>query len=245
MQKDAKVLALIPARGGSKGIPGKNIKNLCGMPLIAYTIAAALKSDFVDDVVVTTDDEEIASVAKRFGAWIPFMRPPELAMDESKTIDCVVHARDSLEEMGESYDALVLLQPTSPLRAAEDIDAAMSVWESHGRLGLCSVSIAESNPLLLRVLGEGGVVHPVVAQGSTMRRQDVPTYYRVNGSIYINRFSEITLATSLNDNPIGFVMPRERSIDIDTFEDFRNAEKMIIEMSSQSDGERVARADCR
>lgn len=227
MYDGMRFLALIPARGGSKGIPRKNVRPLGGKPLIAYTIEAALESSTVDDVVVTTDDEEIAAVAREHGAEVPFMRPAELAADESKTIDCVVHARDALRSMGREYDALVLLQPTSPLRAAGDIDEAASVWASHGRLGLCSVSVVEENPFLLRTLGEGGVVHPVISHGSTMRRQDVPTYYKVNGSIYINRFSELTLATSLNDNPVGYVMPKGRSIDIDTLEDFRNAESTV------------------
>lgn len=125
-------LALIPARGGSKGIPRKNVRPLSGKPLISYTIEAALNSVVIDDVVVTTDDEEIAEVARSYGAEIPFMRPAELAADESKTIDCVVHARDTLRAMDREYDAIVLLQPTSPLRVAEDIDAAASVWMTHG-----------------------------------------------------------------------------------------------------------------
>lgn len=220
-------LALIPARGGSKGIPRKNVRPLDGRPLIAYTIEAALESVAVDDVVVTTDDEEIAAVARKCGAEVPFMRPAELATDESKTIDCVVHARDAMCGMGREYDGLILLQPTSPLRKSSDIDEAVTVWAAHGKLGLCSVSVAEENPLLLRTLGEGGVVHPVISQSSTMRRQDVPAYYRVDGSIYINRFFELSLSTSLNDNPIGFLMSKKRSIDIDTFEDFRHAEEAL------------------
>ncbi len=220
-------LALIPARGGSKGIPRKNVRPLDGKPLIAYSIEAALGSAVVDDIVVTTDDEEIASVARDWGAEVPFMRPAELAADESKTIDCVVHARDTMRGMGREYDGLILLQPTSPLRASSDIDEAVTVWTEHGKLGLCSVSVVEENPLLLRTLGEGGVVHPVISHSSTMRRQDVPAYYRVDGSIYINRFSELSLSTSLNDNPIGYLMSKKRSIDIDTFEDFRHAEEAL------------------
>lgn len=229
MYKSKRILALIPARGGSKGIPRKNVKKLGSKPLIGYSIEAANGSVFVDDVVVTTDDDEIADVAKSFGAEIPFMRPSSLAADTSKTIECVVHARDVLFEMGRTYDALVLLQPTSPLRTSEDIDAAIEWYYSHGSLGLCSISLVEENPLLLRFVGEGDVVHPLLSNGagSTLRRQDLPKYYRVDGSIYINAAMSLSLETSLNDNPIGFVLPRERSIDIDTFEDFMLAEKAV------------------
>lgn len=223
-----KVLALIPARGGSKGIYHKNIKSLAGVPLIAYSIMAAQRSAYIDDIVVTTDDESIANVAIRYGAEVPFLRPAEMAGDRSKTIDCVIHARDTLFAMGRSYDLIVLLQPTSPLRTAEDVDSALEVCVEHGCLGLCSLGIAEDNPLLLRTMGEGGVVHPIINQGSTVRRQDVPTYYRVDGSIYINQASSLSLATSLNDNPIGYVMPKGRAIDIDTIDDFHEAEAAIL-----------------
>lgn len=219
-----KVLALIPARGGSKGIPRKNIRDLSGKPLISYSILAARQSKYIDDVVVTTDDDEIAQISIKYGAEIPFMRPLELASDESRTIDCVVHARDALRDLGREYDLLVLLQPTSPLRTAENIDAALDQCVKNGCLPLCSISVVEENPLLLRTIGEGGVIHPVIGQSSTMRRQDVPAYYKVDGAIYINRASDITLETSLNDNPLGFLLPSDKSIDIDTFEDFMSAE---------------------
>lgn len=227
MIHDCKILALIPARGGSKGVPRKNVKLLGDKPLIAYSIAAAQKSVYVDDIVVTTDDEEIAETSKRYGAEVPFMRPAELAADTSKTIDCVVHARDELASMGRLYDIIVLLQPTSPLRRAEDIDKSIEMFIERGRLGLCSVSVVEDNPLLLRTIGEGGVVHPLISQSSTMRRQDLPVYYKVDGSIYINRAEDLSINTSLNDNPIGYVLPKEKSIDIDSFEDFRRAEEAL------------------
>lgn len=227
MINNIKVLALIPARGGSKGIPRKNIRPLLGYPLISYSIDAAKKSVYVDDVIVSTEDDEIASIARAFGAEIPFMRPVELAADDSRTIDCVVHARDMLARVGRTYGLMVLLQPTSPLRISLDIDQAVESCVAHGGLGVCSISVVEENPLLLRTIGEGGVIHPVVNQGSTVRRQDLPTYYKVNGSIYVNKTSDLSLDTSLNDNPIGFLMPKSRSIDIDSFEDFKNAESAM------------------
>lgn len=224
------VLALIPARGGSKGVPKKNIKSLRNKPLIAYSIEAGLSCPYVDAVVVTTDSEEIAEVSKSYGAEVPFMRPAELAADKSKTIDCVIHAIGALHELGREYDLLILLQPTSPLRTSSDISNALDCFIGHGLLGLCSVSLIEENPLLIRIIGEGGVVHPLIAQSSTMRRQDLPKYYRVDGSIYINKVESLRKSTSLNDNPIGFVMPKGRSIDIDTFEDFIAADNALSAM---------------
>ena len=225
------VIALIPARGGSKGIPRKNVRDLHGMPLISYSIKAAKGSKYIDRVVVTTDDAEIADVSKRFGADVPFMRPDELAADTSKTIDCVVHARDWFSEHGFPCDVIVLLQPTSPLRTCADIDSALECFLSHGCLGLCSVSLAEQNPLLLRTIGEGGVLHPLVNQSSTMRRQDLPCYYKVNGSIYINLAKSLSLKSSLNDNPVGYVVDTKHAIDIDTYEDFLAAEKALSKES--------------
>ena len=142
MFKEHNILALIPARGGSKGIPRKNIKVLHGSPLIAYTIAAARNSRYIDDVVVTTDSDEIAKIARDYGASVPFMRPSELADDRSKTIDAVLHAVETLEDMGRTFDAVVLLQPTSPLRTSVDIDCSIETFYSHGSLGVASVSEA-------------------------------------------------------------------------------------------------------
>jgi len=122
MYKGKKILALIPARGGSKGLPGKNIKPLLGKPLIAWTIEQAKASKYVDRVVVSTDDDEIAEVAIRYGAEVPFLRPKELARDDSPTIDAILHALDFFSDKGERFDLLALLEPTSPLRDSEDID---------------------------------------------------------------------------------------------------------------------------
>ena len=227
MINDQKVLGLIPARGGSKGIPKKNIRELSGKPLIAYSIDAALRSELVDRVVVTTDSEEIAAIARSWGADVPFLRPAELAQDGSKTIDCVLHARDELASMGDPYDVIVLLQPTSPLRTARNIDDALACFVNHGEKGLASVSEVIDNPVLVRTLGNDGQLFPILDRGSTVRRQDMEVFYRVNGSIYINRADELTSETSLNDNPIGFVVSQSEAPDIDTFEDFFRVAKMM------------------
>lgn len=236
MYRSSSILALIPARGGSKGIPGKNIKEFNGHPLMAYTIAAARKSHYVDSTVVTTDSSEIAKVALAYGAEVPFLRPVELASDTSRTIDAVVHAVNALAELGKSYDVVVLLQPTSPLRRAEEIDAAVETFFSHGELGLASVSDVSENPVLTRRLDSSGVLHPVLTVPSTIRRQDMPRFWHIDGAIYINSVRNLTLETSLNDNPIGFVMPRDRSSDIDNIEDFLRAEEIMRELGDSLPG---------
>lgn len=233
MYQGKSITAFIPARGGSKGIPKKNIKEFAGRPLMAFTIAAARRSSYIDNVVVTTDSEEIAKVALRYGAEVPFLRPAELAQDNSKTIDAIVHARNSMEALGRPCDVAVLLQPTSPLRRASEIDRAIETFFDHGCMGLASVCEAHEKPVLLRRLDASGVLHPLLPVLSTVRRQDMPEYWRVDGAIYINKSSDLTLATSFNDNPIGFVMPEMRSSDIDTFDDFELAEQLVCELGDE------------
>lgn len=230
MYENNQILALIPARGGSKGIPKKNTKDFNGRPLIAYTIAAARNSSYIDSVVVTTDCEDIAKVAQKYGAEIPFMRPKELAQDNSKTIEAVVHAKEALEDAGRRYDAVVLLQPTSPLRRSVEIDAAIETFYSHGRLGLASVSAVSENPILTRRIDRSGVMHPILPISSTVRRQDMPTFWHVDGAIYINSTIDLSEETSLNDNPIAYIMPRLRASDIDSIEDFLRAEEILSEL---------------
>lgn len=218
------ILALIPARGGSKGIKDKNIIPLGGKPLIAYSIEAAKKSKYIDSIVVTTDSEKIAEVAKQCGAKVPFLRPTELAADTSKTIDAVLHAIKTLKFMGENYNTLVLLQPTQPLRTAYDIDKAIEVYYQKGEKGLVSISPVDDSPLLIRSIGKDGNLVNLLSQNSTCRRQDMPDYYRVNGCIYINKIDEIDENTSFNDNRVPFIMTKEHSVDIDELSDLWMAE---------------------
>lgn len=235
-----RVLAVIPARGGSKGIKNKNIALLCGKPLIAYSIEAARMSRYVDEVLVTTDSMEIAECAKKHGAYVPFLRPSELASDTARTIDAVFHVvnwikdhavkdTDSQDPFVESkdYDILVLLQPTSPLRTVDQIDGALEWFEEHEEQALASVSPVEQHPILMRTIKEDGTVQKLLQGSSTIRRQEMPSYYYVNGSIYINRMEEITAETSFNDNPLAYVMPRENSVDIDEAKDLYLAEYLL------------------
>lgn len=221
MYKKNKILVLIPARGGSKGIKNKNIVSVNGKPLIAYTIDAAKASKYIDYVYVSTDSEKIADVAIKYGALIPFMRDETLAQDTSKTIDAVMFSVNKFKEMGYDFDYLVLLQPTSPLRTGEDIDAAIEKLLASTYTSLVSVSKVDDNPVLIRSIDDNNCLVPILKQSSTVRRQDFKDYYRVNGAIYINKISELTLNTSLNDNLYAYIMPQDRSFDIDTMDDLK------------------------
>lgn len=223
MFKARKILAIIPARGGSKGIPHKNIIDLCGKPLISYTIESALNSKYIDYVMVSTDDNEIADIARKYGAEVPFMRPDELATDTSKTIDAILHAVDALLQMKKRYDELVLLQPTAPLRTTEDIDKAIELYYENNKQSVASVSKVEDHPLLIRSIENDRAIN-LLDINSTCRRQDMPEYYRVNGAIYINPITELSKYTSFNDNPIPYVMEKSHSIDIDDVVDLVVAE---------------------
>lgn len=223
MYQGEKILALIPARGGSKGIKDKNIIMVCDKPLLAYTIQAAKGSCYVDSVVVTTDSEKISNIAQKYGAEVPFMRPAELAKDQSKTIDAVLHAIQSLKQMGRHYGVLVLLQPTQPLRTIEDIDEAIKCFFEQGEQPLASVSLVNDHPLLIRSI-EGGRLKSILHENSTCRRQDMKPYYRINGGIYINRIDELTVETSFNDNRLPFIMARDHSVDVDEAADLMMVE---------------------
>ena len=220
---DEKIIALIPARGGSKGVKKKNIRNLVDKPLIAYTIEAAQKSKYLDKVIVSTDCKEIAEVSMKYGAEVPFLRPAELAQDTTPTLDVVLHFIDFVNEY-EKWNTLVLLQPTQPLRTAEDIDNAIEQFYYMGKRSLVSVSEVNDHPILMRNMDQQGVVHKLLKKTSSIRRQDMEKVYRVNGAIYINDISEITTETSFNDNEIGFKMEKSHSIDIDEMVDFSIAE---------------------
>lgn len=228
MYEGKKILAIIPARGGSKGIPHKNIINLCGKPLIAYTIEAAKQSMYVDTVLVSTDNVEIQSVSEQYGAMVPFLRDAMIATDKATTISVVVDAVQRLSMNGENYDVVILLQPTSPLRTTEEIDVAIDVFFQNDMQGVVSVNAVETSPFLLRTI-EGHRLQRIISESSTIRRQDMPTYYEVNGAIYINHIREIDENLSFNDNPIPYIMNREHSVDIDTWDDLEKAKEILIE----------------
>ena len=218
------IVAIIPARGGSKGLPGKNILNFSGKPLIAWTIEAALKCKRIDRVVVSTDDEEIARISGEYGAEVPFMRPSVISQDDSSSVDVVLHALDHVQA-----STFVLLQPTSPLRTAEHIDNAIQRMEELIAPACVSVCMATENPYWMFIESTNGGLKPIVETASRpFRRQDSPRILIPNGAIYISKVLDFRKhrAFIYNDS-IGFEMAPEESIDIDTIKDFELAEKFM------------------
>lgn len=214
----ATVAALIPARGGSKSIPRKNIVPVGGKPLIAWTIEAALGSKLLDRVYVSTDDEEIASVSRAHGAEVPFMRPAELASDEAGSLGVALHALDWMSAHGGEPDYLLLLQPTSPLRTTEDIDGAIRLAEEHDASAVLGVCEASPHPWLARQISAEGVLSDFFPlEKKPTRRQDYPPAYMINGALYLNRATSLrTGRTFQPPDARAYVMPAERSLDIDT-----------------------------
>ncbi len=224
MISQKRVIAWIPARGGSKGIKNKNIKLLNNKPLIAYTIEAAAASKYIDRIMVSTDNENIANIAKDYGAWVPGLRPAYLADDMARTIDAVVYSIQMLHNKREDFQIFCLLQPTSPLRDSHDIDAAIERYIACGMQGVVSVSPTKVHPRLMRSIDENGNMQTLLSVSSTCRRQDMEQYFLVNGCIYINDIDQITQETSFNDNPIPFFMDESHSVDIDDMTDWAMAE---------------------
>jgi CMP-N,N'-diacetyllegionaminic acid synthase len=226
------VLGLITARGGSKGLPQKNIKPLVGKPLIAWTIETALQSRRLSRVMVSTDDEEIAQVARAWGAEVPFMRPDTLAQDDSSHISVVTHVIGWLEEHQRSApDYIMLLQPTSPLRTVEDIDKAICIAQERAAVAVVSVCAIDRHPYLCkRILTDGTLTDfvSVPTDLTYLRHQDLPPAYTLNGAIYLNRRESLLRdRTFVPPGTVAYIMPPERSLDIDTPWDFYLAELVV------------------
>lgn len=236
MYKNKSLIGFVPARGGSKEIPGKNIISLAGKPLIQYTIETALRSKYLDTVVISTDSNEIAQIAEQCGARAPFLRPPELSSDTAKTIDAVLHTINTLASRNEQYDALVLLQPTQPFRNHQHVDEAIEHFFDSGMQSLASVCRVKEHPVLMRTINSQNQLSPICKSNSTIRRQEFEAVYKVNGAIYINAIDpQLNEQTSLNDNVIPYIMERDASVDIDTFDDLQFAEELI--KSANKNGE--------
>jgi len=219
-----RVIGVIPARGGSKGLPGKNIRPLCGRPLIAWTIEAARASRYLDEIVLSSDDERIIAVARLWGCSAPFVRPAELAQDDSPSVDAVIHALSQLP----GYEYVVMLQPTSPLRTSSDIDACIELSEESGS---ASVSVTENpkSPYWMYTIDAYGRMHPVLSRPEGFhRRQDLPRTYLLNGAVYVSGSSRLQEVRSFIDSEtVAYVMPHRRSTDIDTLDDFLACERSL------------------
>ncbi len=213
-------LGVIPARGGSKGLPGKNIADLCGLPLIAWTIQAAKAARTLDNFFVSTDSEEIASCARAHGAPVPFMRPAELAQDHVTTEVAILHALDWAETQGQRYENVLVLQPTSPFRTAEDIDNALELFRQRDAPSCISVTELDHPAELMVSLDKMGRLKPLFGTWNFRRRQELSLSYRPNGALFIVKAKELRQNGSFyNADTIAYIMPRKRSVDIDCRED--------------------------
>ena len=222
-----RVLGLIPARGGSKGVPGKNKKPLAGKPLLVYTIEAALSSDKITDVVFSSEDEDLITLAKEAGAEVPFIRPEALSTDGASSIDVVIHALTQLKKSGKEYDAVCLLQVTNPFRTTAFIDQAITNFKNSNCDALVSVLPVphEYNPHWVYEKNEKGDL--VLATGEKeiiKRRQDLPAAYHRDGAIYITTSEILLQQKSFYGNSLSYIISDpERHINIDTPEDWEAA----------------------
>ncbi|MFA6159992.1 MAG: acylneuraminate cytidylyltransferase family protein [Parcubacteria group bacterium] len=232
------ILGVITARGGSKEIPGKNIKLLGGKPLIFYTINSAKDSKLISHLIVSTDDEEIAEISRSFGAVVPFMRPKELAGDTSTHLEVMEHAIGMMEEkLGILFDYVVILQPTSPLRIPEDIDNTIQKLIDHSEAD-CAFSMVEvddPHPSRIKRMEEDRVFPYSMSEKEGLRRQDLEKAYKRNGSTYVIRRDFVMKDHHLfSDNAVGYVVPPERSIDINTEFDWFRSEYMMEELKKKN-----------
>jgi len=223
-----RVIATICARGGSKALPGKNLRPLAGKPLIVHTIEHALACRGIDGVFVSTDDEQIAEVAQRAGAQVPYLRPAELATDEAPKLPAIEHLVAHLERSGMSVDTVVDLQPTSPLRRPEDIEAALALLDDADLV--VSVTEPSHNPYYTLAEADAEGRLQLSKPAGFARRQDAPAVWGLNGSIYVWRRAALTKAIaegfwSVRAKP--YAMPRRRSVDIDDLEDFELAQWLL------------------
>lgn len=229
-----KILGIIPARGGSKTIPRKNVKVLAGKPLIAWTIEAAKKSQYLDRLILSSEDAEIIEVAREWGCEVPFVRPVELAQDDTPGIEPVIHAINTL---GEKFDYIVLLQPTSPLRTINDIDSCIRCCIQENAMVCVSVSETDKNPYWMHSLDERQRLCPLMPEGPSIeRRQDLPTVYAENGAIYMAQ-TDYLLRTKnfITEDTLAYVMPADRSWDIDKEIDFLFCDLIKTNQSEQGD----------
>jgi len=222
-------LAIIPARSGSRGVQDKNIRILGGVPLIAHTIRAALASGIFNQIIVSTDSPKIGEISRSFGARIPFMRPEELATDTAGMAAVILHALDFFAEDGTRFDAFTLLQPTSPLRTGDDIREARDLFLAKGANAVVSVCETDHPPAWCNTLPPDLSMDGFLGAGMRdTRRQDLPVYYRVNGALYLAGCDYYRKYRDwFREGSYAFVMPRERSIDIDTPYDLKLCECLM------------------
>ncbi len=230
MYKNKKILGIITARGGSKGIPKKNIKLLAGKPLVAYTIKAAAKSEYLTRTIVSTDNQEIADIAAEYDADVPFMRPAEYATDNATSLDVVKHAVSTLEKKGENYDYVMILQPTSPLRTPRDIDSCIEkIVDTNADSVMSMMELQDFSIKKLKKIKDDQIFPFLEEEGAqSSMRQDLPKVFKRNCAIYLSKVSNVKNNDLFGNVSRPYMMPYERSIDINEQIDFDLAEFFII-----------------
>ncbi|WP_107840264.1 cytidylyltransferase domain-containing protein [Metasolibacillus meyeri] len=223
-----KILAIIPARGGSKGVPRKNIREIAGKPLLAWTIEEAKKSNYIDRLILSSENDEIIKIAKTYGCETPFIRPLELAQDDTPGIAPVLHAINTLG--ADSFDFVVLLQPTSPLRNIADIDGCIEMVLNTNSDSGVTVAESHSSPYWMYKMNEEEFLQPLFeAESKISTRQDLPKTYTLNGAVYVNKVSQLLKEKSfIGKKTKLYIMPIERSLDIDNEVDFLICEQLLM-----------------
>ena len=230
MYKDKKILAIIPARSGSKGLPNKNIKLLQGKHLIGYTIEAAKDSNIFDNIVVSTDSKEYAYISRSYGAEVPFLRESNLSDDTSTTEEVIIDVIEKMKIQGKNYDYFVVLQPTSPLRQCEDIINSIDMAIDQDLISVVSVCAMEHSIKICNKLPQNKSLEGFIRKENNKRRQDTETYYRLNGAIYICKIDDyIKNRDFYGANSKAYIMDLANSVDIDNELDFKVAQAIIKE----------------
>lgn len=230
MYKGKRILAIIPARGGSKGLPGKNIKEMCGKPLIAWSIEHAQKSKYVDDLFISTDSQEIANVAEKYGAPCPELRPTELARDTAPSSEFIIYTLEKMKKERLNFDYFILLEPTSPLRDVEDVDKSIEMLvdnpESESVVGVAMSGTI--HPAFMVVVGKNGYLQALEPDKQTLRRQDLPNVYFFEGSVYVSKVDAyLKKKTFYHDKTVPYIVPDWKSHEVDDYVDFKVIETIM------------------
>lgn len=230
-----RTLGVITARSGSKGIKDKNIRNLNRKPLIAYTIESALQSQYIDEVMVSTNSENYADIARKFGANVPFLRSEKNSTDTAKSVDVLLEVLDEYKKIGQEFDNVVLLQPTSPLRTCRNLNEAFQLFYDRNADSVVSVCECEHSPLLSNTLPQDMNMSGFIKSENNLRRQELKKYYRLNGAIYISKVDKLReIRTFYGEKSYAYIMDKNNSIDIDDEFDFMIAECLM--MKKYTDG---------
>lgn len=229
---DKNILGVIPARGGSKGVPRKNVREVAGKPLIAWTIDQAAESRYLDRCIISTENDEIAEVAQNYGGDVPFRRPDRLSKDEVPSTEPILHA---LDELDGDFDWVVKLHATTPLRTSEDIDNCLEFFDSRDAPSCVSVTEPETSPYWMFEKGEDETLEPLFGDEFAIQRQQLDDIFAVNGAIYVAETDWLRENTSFySDGTVGYEMPRERSLDIDDFFDLKLCDLILSDRSDNT-----------